>query len=536
MLEPLRRSAFALVLAAVALAAIPARSQPGEDAAEKRPVVVASKDFTENRLLGEIIAQLIENRTDIPVERKLNLGSSSVVYEALVNTGGVDIYPEYTGTAWEQYLKIEDRAADPLQTYAVVSRRMAAEMNVRWMMPFGFENSFALAMPEAKAEELGITTISDLKAHEANLVARVSTDFFQRQDGWKPLVQDYGLNVPDVTSMQHSLTYQAAADGQADLIDVWTTDGKLRRLDLRILEDDQQFFPPYHCAPVVRKDALARYPELPGLLNELGFTLDNEAMQELNRRVEEIGDDGTGESFAEVAYSFLVDHELIDAAGGPPQGTVGRVSSFPAFMSARAVPTLRLAGEHLALTGIAVLLAILAAVPAGVLLARRPRLAGTVLGAAGVVQTIPSLALLVFMIPLFGLGAEAAIAALFLYALLPILRNSYTGIREVDADLIEAAKGIGLTGRQTLTKVELPLAIRTIMAGVRTSAVISVGVATLAAFIGAGGLGEPIVTGLQLNDMNWILSGAIPAAAMAVLVDASLGWVERMLQSGGVKS
>ena len=205
-------------------------------------------------------------------------------------------------------------------------------------------------------------------------------------------------------------------------------------------------------------------------------------------------------------------------------------------MIARAPATLDLTLRHLFLTAVAVVLAIAIAVPLGIVLTRREALAGPVLGAAGVIQTVPGLALLAFMIPLpgLGLGARSAITALFLYALLPIVRNTYAGIKEVDPDVVEAALGMGLYDRQILWRIELPLAMRTIMAGIRTSTVISIGVATLAAFIGAGGLGDPIVTGLQLNDTHLILSGAIPAALLAVAVDFALGRLERVLTPSGV--
>ena len=156
---------------------------------------------------------------------------------------------------------------------------------------------------------------------------------------------------------------------------------------------------------------------------------------------------------------------------------------------------------------------------------------------AGVVQTIPSLALLAFMIavPWLGLSVRSAIAALLLYAVLPILRNTFTGLRDVDPDLVDAARGLGLTDRQILLRVRFPLATRTIMAGVRTATVISIGVATLAAFIGAGGLGEPIVTGLYLNDPGLILTGAVPAALLAIAADLGLGRLERRLVPRGLR-
>ena len=187
--------------------------------------------------------------------------------------------------------------------------------------------------------------------------------------------------------------------------------------------------------------------------------------------------------------------------------------------------------EHLGLTLVAAGLATLVGVPLGIFITRKEVLAQPVLTATGVIQTIPSLALLAFLIPIpfLGLGATSAIVALFLYALLPIVRNTYTGIREVDPNLIEAARGMGLRESQILWKVQLPLSVRTIMAGVRTSTVIGVGVATLAAFIGAGGLGEPIITGLQLSDNLMILSGALPAAGLALFFEAALGKLEVVL-------
>jgi osmoprotectant transport system permease protein len=192
--------------------------------------------------------------------------------------------------------------------------------------------------------------------------------------------------------------------------------------------------------------------------------------------------------------------------------------------------------QHMWLTAMAVLLAIAVAVPLGIYLTRNERLSPGVLAAAGVVQTVPSLALLAFMIPIpgLGLGARSAIAALFLYAVLPIIRNTYTAIKEVDADLLEAARGMGLKSGQILRRVELPLATRTIMAGIRTATVISIGIATLAAFIGAGGYGDPILTGLQLNDVPLILSGAIPAALLALVVDFILARVENRLVPRGL--
>jgi osmoprotectant transport system permease protein len=321
------------------------------------------------------------------------------------------------------------------------------------------------------------------------------------------------------------------AEGKIDLIDTYTTDGKLSRFPVVLLEDDRGFFPPYDAAPVVRRATLDAHPGLQRVLRRLAFTLDDAKMAELNHAVEH-----EGRSFAAVAREFLDEAHLLDDAVRDPTRVGADRADFGAFLWSQRTRLLSLTGQHLFLTLVAVALAIVVSLPLGILLTRFERLAQPVIGTTGVIQTIPSLALLAFMIPVpgLGLGSRSAVAALFLYALLPIVRNTYAGIKAVDENLIEAARGMGLTDPQILRRVQLPLAVRTIMAGIRTSTVISLGVATLAAFIGAGGLGDPIVTGLQLNDTRLILSGAIPAALLAVLADLALGRLEARLQPRGV--
>lgn len=500
-----------------------AEAQPGGTS-----ITIGSKNFTENVLLAEIMAQLVEGSTDLTVERRTNLGGTLVVFSAL-RQGEIDLYPEYTGTGWSIVLKRQDRASDPLFTYFHVAGEYENRFGIRWLRPFGFSNSYAVAVFEETAQRLGLSRISDLTAHRDELRAGWSIEFMNREDGYPGLSAFYGLDIADTRSMEHGLAYEAIRSGRIDLIDAYTTDGKLLRFPIRMLEDDRGFFPPYDCAPIVRTETLERHPELEGLLNRLAFTLPDARMQQLNYEVEE-----NGRPFEEVAREFLVEEGLL-AAGSPEiagEALPQKGKSFGAFMVERLPVTFKLAGQHLLLTGIAVVFAILLAVPLGIVLTRQEVLTGPILGIAGVIQTIPSLALLAFMIPipLLGLGARSAITALFLYALLPILRNTYTGIREVDPDVVEAARGMGLYDRQILWRVELPLATATIMAGIRTSTVISIGVATLAAFIGAGGLGEPIATGLYLNETQLILSGAIPAALLAIAADFVLGRVEKALR------
>ena len=461
----------------------------------------------------------------LTVERRFNLCGTSVVFRAL-NRGDVDLYPEYTGTGLAIHLDREARVSDPLRVFLQVEEAFRERFDIVWLHPFGFNNTYALAVTKTVAHRRGLTTISDLLASDSDLTLAVSHEFLNRLDGFPGLSRHYGLSFGDVRGMEHGLAYEALLSGQADVVDTWMTDGKLPKFPRLVLEDDRGCFPPYDAAPLVRAETLRAYPALRPTLQALAFTIDDETMRTLNAAVEE-----GGGAFRAVAHRFLTERGLIEGDGTATSGPIERVS----WWSARRLQRLgALVGQHLLLTSVALGLAILLAVPVALVLTKRPAAARPVLAAAGVIQTIPSLALLAFMIPWMGLGAGAAIAALFLYALLRILRNTYTGITTVAPELTEAARGMGLTPRQITRLIELPLAVPTIMAGIRTSAVIGIGVATLAAFVGAGGLGEPIVTGLQLNDNGLILFGAVPAALLALLVDFLLGRVERWLRPMGV--
>jgi osmoprotectant transport system permease protein len=193
-------------------------------------------------------------------------------------------------------------------------------------------------------------------------------------------------------------------------------------------------------------------------------------------------------------------------------------------------------GEHLWLAGLGLLLGIALAIPLALLLERWRKSAETMIRIIGMSQTIPSIALLAFMIPLFGVGALPAIMALWIYSLYPILRNTFSGLRDAAPSVVETGRALGMTEWQILRSVRLPLAAPTIMAGIRTSAIWTVGTATLAAFIGAGGLGVPIVSGLQLANVHLILSGALPATILALAVDGLLGWIERFVQPRGLEA
>ena len=492
---------------------------------QERRVTVASKMFTESRVLAEIMAQLIEARTDIVVERKHSLGGSLIVFKAL-EEGSIDLYPEYTGTGWAVVLKRKEKAPGPLETFLMVKRGFEELHGATLLDPYGFNNTYVLAVRPETAEEFNLKNVSDLAGLEDRLRFGWSTEFLNRNDGWPGLRKTYGFKDVGVRGMEHGLAYQAIGSGNVDVIDAYSTDGKLLKYKLSFLKDDRSFFPPYQGTTAMRLETLERFPELKSLLSELSFRIPDKRMQQLNYQVEE-----EGKAFEDVARSFLIEEKLIGKDTKARTAVAIGGDTLSSFLVARIPITLRLLGEHLLLTGVAVLLGIAFAVPLGIWLTRNESFSGFVMGTAGVIQTIPSLALLAFMIPItfLGLSMRSAIVALFLYSILPIVRNTYTGIKEVDPDLVEAGEGMGLTSNQLLRRVQLPLALPTIMAGIRTATVISIGVATLAAFIGAGGLGEPIITGLQLNSPRLIMAGAIPAALLALLADWGLGAVENRL-------
>ncbi|MCA8957084.1 MAG: ABC transporter permease subunit, partial [Planctomycetes bacterium] len=435
-------------------------------------------------------------------------------------------------------LREPGRIADPMRAFFRVRERCQKEHDVRWLGPFGLNNTYVLAMQAQRAKELGVQCISDLVKVQARLRAGFSVEFGQRADGLLGLRKTYGLEFGSTRTVEHSLAYDAIRSGAIDVMDAYSTDGKLLKLGMRLLEDDRGFFPPYHAAPVVRGAVLRDHPELGKALAELAFRVPDRVAQALNYVVE------AGYRPGLVVRAWLEREGLVEgvdaeaqAAGEALAALLDRDGAAAAIVapdsgvwSRRAKRAARLLFEHVAMTGIAVLLAALLAIPLGIFITERPTLRRLALGTAGVLQTIPGLALLAFMIPLLGLDVKAAVAALLLYAILPILRNTYTGIAGVDPDLVDAARGIGMRPAEVLRWVQLPLAMRTIMAGIRTAAVISIGVATLAAFIGAGGFGELIVEGLYLNDSGLILSGALPAALLAIVTDMVLGRAEIALQ------
>ncbi len=470
--------------------------------AAAKDLVVGSKRFTESYILGEILKQTLI-AAGSPASHKPGLGNTGILEQALAS-GAVDLYPEYTGTIVRELLK---RDGNP--TLEELNRWLAPR-GLKAAVPFGFNNTYALAMTEEKAGALGIRRISDLFQPGApSLRLGLSHEFLERADGWPALVRAHGATSATPIGLDHGLAYEALGSGKVDVIDVYSTDAKLGRLGLRVLDDDRAFFPKYD-AVVLMRTAVDPAP-----LASLSGSIDGAAMIAMNGQVEL-----DGMSFAETARRFLAGRAGSGVAD--PRRRAGLLERLfaPDFG--------RLAVQHLLLVFGSLALAVAVGVPVGIAAWRWPRLAAALLGAVAVLQTIPSLALLAFLIALLGtIGVVPAVIALFLYALLPIVRNTHAGLQGVSVGMAQAALSLGLTPAQALVHVQLPLASPMILAGVKTAAVINVGTATMAAFIGAGGFGERIVAGLAVNDSTVMLAGALPAAVLALGVQVVFDLAER---------
>lgn len=476
---------------AVAFFAVQAHGQPER-------VAIGSKSFTESYLLAEMMAQLLEAE-GYAVERRFGFAGTRLSFEAL-RAGDIDAYPEYTGTIAEAILSTPAGFASP------AFESELTELGLMTLPPFGFDNTYALTVTPATAAARGLARISDLQAH-STLRFGLSHEFRDRNDGWPALKTAYRLP-QDSFGIEHGLAYRGLLDGALDVTDAYSTDADLVRYGLVVLEDDLGFFPDYFALPLARRDLGA---EPRRVLGRLGGRLDNARMRALNAEVSI-----ERRSFAEVAREFLRAEGLL--SGGDQREYAGLLASVA-----------RNTWVHLQLTGLAVLAACAAGLSLALAVYRHAGLSRGVLYAAGLLQTVPSIALLALLIPVAGVGQLPAVIALFLYSLLPILRNTITALVTIDPLLKRVAAGMGLKESEQLRHVYLPLALPHLLSGLRIAAVVSIGTATLAAFIGAGGLGEPIVTGLALNDTGLILQGAIPAALLAVVTELGFEVLERRL-------
>ncbi len=465
-------------------------------------VAVGSKKFTESYVLGEI-AKRILTEAGITATHTQGMGGTIILWQAL-KSGDIAFYPEYTGTISEEILKLKG-AADR----SAMESRLKAQ-GIGMGPELGFNNTYALVMRRSKSEAMGIASMSDLKSHP-NLRVGVTPEFLGRKDGWKPLSARYGLSMKDVRGVEHALGYAALASDQIDLKECYSTDAKIKENDLVVLKDDLGYFPQYKALFLYRLDAPTAAISA---LAKLGGTIDEQRMTAMNADAERTKD----YTLAASAYFGKVARK---EAEGKSETTTQII--------------LRTTKDHLVLVGISLGLAILAGIPLGILAWRSRAIGAIVLGLVGLVQTIPSLALLAFLIPWLGIGTNNAIVALFVYSLLPIVRNTVTGLQDIPSPLRESAEALGLEPAAQMRKILLPMASRSILAGIKTSAVINIGTATLAGLIGAGGYGEQIQIGLSLNDTPTILRGAVPSAVMAVVAQAGFDLLERAIIPKGLR-
>ena len=484
-----------------------------------QPLVVGSKRFTESYILGEIVSQAVATTGQDRVQLKSGLGNTGILLSALLS-GEIDLYPEYTGTVTREILKTEQALS-----LTQINERLAP-LGLQAGVLLGFDNSYVLAMRHELAQELQIKTISDLAKHP-RLVPGLSHEFIGRSDGWKGLSQAYQLTKLSPRGLDHGLAYEAIAAKQIDVVDAYGTDSKLKRYGLTVLQDDRRFFPTYEALLLYRSDVPTKFPDAWKVIQALENKISQETMLELNTRVEI-----DGQSFAAVARQFLSQQNTgQDRTLSGSASEAQRVGARQSLLHGIFAPDFwRLGTQHVLLVFVSLALALIVGLPLAVVCFYFPRLGQVVLAVIGVIQTIPSLALLAFLISLLGLiGTLPAIVALFLYALLPIVQSTHAGLSEISPAMRQAATALGLSTRDRLWLIELPLARPVILSGVKVAAVLSVGTATIAAFVGAGGFGERIAQGLALNNTSLLLAGAIPSAVLALVIQGGFFIFERRL-------
>ncbi len=475
--------------------------------AQPPAIVVGSKSFTEAVILGEVLNHLAQD-AGADARHRAELGGTQILFQGL-EQGEIDAYVDYTGTISQEILAGEGaRTLDELR--AALARRKIA-----MSAPLGFNNTYALGLKETVAARWNLRRISDLRRTEVQgLRLGFSDEFLNRADGWPGLKRAYQLPF-EPRGLDHNLAYRGIDGGSLDVTDLYSTDAEIRFYHLRLLEDDLGFFPRYEAVILYRQELAERAPQVVEAWGRLAAAIDDATMVAMNSRtkLDRISESRVAADYLRERFGIIVTvHETT---------WLGQLA--------------RNTGQHLLLVLVSLAAAVAVAIPLGIWARQRPRAGQAILAVVGILQTIPSMAVLVFMVPLLGLGAWPAIVALFLYSLLPIVRNTYQGLASISPALREAAEVLGLQGRARLWLIELPLASPAILAGIKTAAVINVGTATIGALIGAGGFGQPILTGIRLADSNLILQGAVPAAVLALLAQAFFEWLERIVVPAGLR-
>ncbi len=501
----LKWGALCVALLAAGLAPAPRR---------EAAVRIGSKKFTESVILGEVLRLLLVD-SGLSAVHYREFGGTRILFQSL-QAGEIDAYPEYTGTIVQEILAAQQVPDDEAMRRELRARGIGISDSL------GFSNSYSLALTRKRAEALGIKKISDLR-RLPELRLAMTHEFLDRGDGWPALARHYDLPQRDVVGVDHDVAYPRLLAGEIDVTDVYSTDAMIHRNDLVLLEDDLKFFPRYDAVWLYRLDTAERQPKLLAGIRRIERNISEPEMRELNDAVES-GEQSESKAAAEFLRTQLgVKTEL-------KEDSLSRV-------------IWKHVAEHLDLVRRSLLPAIVAGTALGIFCQRFRRTGRIVLAAVGLLQTIPSLALLVLLMPVVGAlgypsvgeGSVTAVVALLAYCLFPIVRNTFTGLDGIPRGVIESATVLGLSPVAKLAEIELPMALPVMLAGIRTAAVQNVGFATLGAIIGAGGLGQPILRGIRLNDVKLILAGAIPAALLALLLQLLIDWIERIVVARGLK-
>lgn len=465
---------------------------------------IGSRNFPESILVAEILSQTIEQETNYKVKKFYYLGGVNICFNAL-QANKIDIYPDYISSL-ANYIFGRDLS---LKKSTKDLNTALAEKQISFSKSLGFDNNFVLLVRKGLADEIHLQNISDLTKED--LRYGLSHNFIARPDGLSLLEDIYKLDLhKNLKALEYNIALDALRTNKVDLIDAYSTDSRINSSEFQILKDDLNALKSYESILVYRKDLLVNFPQIKSVIKILEGSLSNQKIIELNQRII------NGESYESVANSFVA--ELTQRKALQPK------SRFEEDLQSLAKAFVR----HLQITFIAVLIALVLGLSLGILISYKENLAKLVLALASIIQTIPSLALLALLIPILGLGMPAAIMALILYGLLPIVQNTYTGIKTIAPEYIDLANSLALKESLILWRIKLPLAMPYIFAGLKTTTVICVGMATLATFVGAGGLGDLIKTGIDLGDNSLILMGAISAALLALFFNFLIDGVNRV--------
>lgn len=490
-----------------------------------KQLVIGSKIFTENILLAEMLALLLEEKYGFKIVRKFNMGGTRLVFDSL-KEGYIDIYPEYTGTGYTMLLKMSGETS-PEEIYKIVQTEFLERFQLVWSLPLGFENTYTLAVRKSDPRFQQIVSISQLSGQSEKFRLAMDHEFAERQDGFQNFSEKYRMNFVkhNLFTMNSALMYSALDNKEVDMIIAYSTDGRIKAFNLKVFADDKSFFPSYSAAYLTRESVFKLWPEVPMAFKDIEGHIDEKEMIALNNQVDQLKYE-----LSQTARNFLIEKKVLNKQ----IQTLNSSNLIDYYLSQKSY-FFKIFVEHLVLIFVSLFFALCFSIPMGVWAFYNSKVEKIVFSIVNTLQTVPSMALLGLLIPFLGIGFTPAVFALFIYSLLPLIRNTFEGIKNVDGSYVEASAGIGLTSWQILKFVQIPLALPVILAGVRTATVILVGTATLAAFIGAGGLGDPIFRGIATLDSRLIFLGAIPACFLAIVLDKSLAFLENLVISEGLK-